>query len=343
MVWIHSEDSGWVEVDDPPLSAATAGQQDHSDPWQLAGAIADPPTDPPPDFGPRTVSRQAIPRTARPWRNCLASVALVNEINQKYPNRDRASDGTIGDAAHAARTSDHNPWVVIMEAGREMGIVRARDIDRDGVPMADIMEYLRRRAEAGDPRLTGGGYLIYNRRISSRDFKTWRVYNGSNPHTSHGHVSFSQDRAGYDSTAPWGISTGTPGVIPGGDDFLPALNDNEQRELLNLVRNLNFQMFEGEGQAMGAGRPGWATWKGGTGEILTPVDYWRRANVQLEDLRRQIANQGSGQQAIDPEAFMATLAPLIRGAVLDALGEAEGAKADEIIEMMGQRLIGQEG
>lgn len=342
MAWIHTQDQGWVEVDDPPVRAVTAGEEPHQDPWAYAGEEADPPSDPEPWDRHEPIeyyARSAAVRTARPWRNCLASVTLINEINQKWPNRDKASDGTIGDAAHAARTSDHNPWVVVVEAGREVGVVRARDIDRDGVPMAELMEDLRRRAEAGDPRLAGGGYLIYNRRISSKDFKTWRTYTGSNPHTSHGHISFSLNRAGYDSTAPWGI--GTPVAPVGGDDFLAALNDNEQRELLDLVRNLNFQLFEGEGRKIGAGRPGWATWKGGTGEVLTVVDLLRRANVQLEDLKRQTANSTA---EFDPHEFIDTLAPLIRGAVLDALGQAEGAKADEIIRAMGQRLIGsQEG
>jgi hypothetical protein len=339
MPWLHLEGDGWIEVDDPPRTAVTAGTQPHDDPWQFAGEEADPPEDPAEwdRYEPTHVSIGAVPRTARPWRNCLASVTLINEINQAYPNRDKTSDGTIGDAAHAARTSDHNPWVIILEAGREMGIVRARDIDRDGLPLADIMENLRKRAEAGDPRLAGGGYLIYNRRISSRDFKAWRVYTGTNPHTSHGHVSFSQNRAGYDSTAPWGIATAGKAPI-GGDDFLAALNENEQRELLALVRNLNFQLFEGEGQRIGAGRPGWATWKGGTGEVLTAIDLLRRANVQLEDLKRQVVTVADTE--FDPQEFINALTPLIRGAVLDVLGEWEQAKADEIIELMGQRLIG---
>lgn len=138
------------------------------------------------------------------WRNCKASETLRAAVDAKWPKRDRASDGTIGDAAHATRSSDHNPWVVL----NGVGIVRARDIDRDGISAAWLAEKLRKLGAAGDPRLAGGGYVIYNRRITSADFKTWRVYTGSNPHTSHVHVSFSLNRAGYDSAAAWKFLTG---------------------------------------------------------------------------------------------------------------------------------------
>ena len=143
------------------------------------------------------------------WRNCRASLTLIAEINARWPGRDRASDGTIGDAAHATRTTDHNPWVIV--AGT--GVVRARDIDRDGVDMPSLMEHLRRLGAAGDPRLTGGGYLIYQSRITLPDFRGWAKYLGSNPHDKHGHVSFSRNAAGFDSAAPWHIvPPGTSGA-----------------------------------------------------------------------------------------------------------------------------------
>lgn len=133
------------------------------------------------------------------WRNCNASVALVNAVNAKWPNRDKASDGTIGDAAHASRDSDHNPWIVV--AG--VGVVRARDIDKDGIDADWLAEELRKLGAAGDPRLAGGGYVIWNRRITTPDFKGWKAYTGSNPHDKHIHVSFSRNEAGFDSNASW--------------------------------------------------------------------------------------------------------------------------------------------
>lgn len=137
------------------------------------------------------------------WRNCNASMRLLDFVNTRWPKRDKTSDGTIGDAAHATRTSDHNPWVKV----GTMGVVRARDIDKDGIDAPWLAEELRKMGERGDPRLAGGGYVIFNKRITSPDFKGWKAYTGTNPHTAHIHVSFSLNQAGYDSNAPWVIGT----------------------------------------------------------------------------------------------------------------------------------------
>lgn len=133
------------------------------------------------------------------WRLARALVALRADVNARWPNRDRKSDGTIGDAAHASRSSDHNPWVII----GGMGVVRALDIDVDGIDAGWLFEQLRQAGARGDRRLAGGGYLILNRRITAPDFSGWRVYTGSNPHTQHGHVSFSRNASGFDDPAPW--------------------------------------------------------------------------------------------------------------------------------------------
>src|SRR4051812_32280151 len=43
------------------------------------------------------------------WRPAKSLVVLRQQANELWPNRSRASDGLIGDAAHAATPSDHNP------------------------------------------------------------------------------------------------------------------------------------------------------------------------------------------------------------------------------------------
>ena len=57
------------------------------------------------------------------WRNTAAALKLREQVNARWPDRDKRSDGTIGDTAHAARKSDHNP-----DAD---GWVKALDIDAD--------------------------------------------------------------------------------------------------------------------------------------------------------------------------------------------------------------------
>ena len=62
-------------------------------------------------------------------RNRLAKslVTLIDDIVERFPGRDDQNDGTIGDAAHQTRESDHNPHV--RQDG--MGIVTALDITHD--------------------------------------------------------------------------------------------------------------------------------------------------------------------------------------------------------------------
>ena len=113
---------------------------------------------------------------------CKAGVQLREQIDDAFPDRDRASDGWIGDTKHAARKSDHNPTVE--------GIVRAIDIDADlraHKPEAfDLADQLRLLARS-DKRIS---YIIFNGKIASykRNYK-WRKYTGINPHKTHIHIS----------------------------------------------------------------------------------------------------------------------------------------------------------
>lgn len=143
------------------------------------------------------------------WRLANALVDLRNEVNTRWPGRDKSSDGTIGDAAHASRSSDHNPWV---KDSAGVGVVRAIDVDVDGIDSGWLAEYLRQRGQGGDRRLTGGGYVILNRRITNSDFSGWHAYTGSNPHTSHVHTSFSLTH--YDDRGSWGIAGGSGPAPP---------------------------------------------------------------------------------------------------------------------------------
>mgnify|MGYP001562524195 CR=1 FL=1 len=57
------------------------------------------------------------------WRVAKSLDVLLAQINALSPNRDKSSDGSIGDANHSARTSDHNP--------DDAGVVKARDFSND--------------------------------------------------------------------------------------------------------------------------------------------------------------------------------------------------------------------
>lgn len=132
---------------------------------------------------------------------CAESLmALKGEIDSLYPRRDSSSDGWIGDTSHAARKSDHNP-----DYSRN-GVVRARDFDKDGIPIDKIVAYIVKRGQAGDARLKNGAYLIYNGVIWSAAYG-WRgrAYSGPNPHTGHFHLSVTNEKRWYDSVVGWGL------------------------------------------------------------------------------------------------------------------------------------------
>ena len=119
---------------------------------------------------------------------CKAGQQLREQVDDSYPDRDRRSDGWIGDVRHSARVSDHNP--------DEQGIVRAIDIDRDlsGVSkpdlMPDVADQIRLCAKAGDKRIA---YVIFDGRIASaKKGWAWRPYTGSNKHNHHCHISFTK-------------------------------------------------------------------------------------------------------------------------------------------------------
>lgn len=144
------------------------------------------------------------------WRVAASLIDFRSEVNARWPNRDHRSDGFLGDAAHATRESDHNPWVI---DSKGVGVVRAADTDVDGIDAAWLAEHIRRLGAAGDLRLNPGGYVIFNGRIAgSHTGWAWHVYTGPNPHRSHIHMSVSLRQSGYDSQSVWGIITTTGGL-----------------------------------------------------------------------------------------------------------------------------------
>jgi len=114
------------------------------------------------------------------WRLAKSLVQLRNQINQKWPTRSRKSDGAVGDRAHAARASDHNP------RGPNK-TVHAIDVTHSPSTGFDVHALADRLRQSKDPRIS---YLISARRIASAKANWgWRVYRGSNPHQGHLHIS----------------------------------------------------------------------------------------------------------------------------------------------------------
>ena len=113
-------------------------------------------------------------------------VQLREQADDAYPDRKRDSDGTIGDAKHSTRKSDHNP-------DPDSGYIRAIDLDADFDKQASTAAYIAdqiRIAAKSDKRIA---YVIFNHKIASaRSLWRWRKYTGVNPHTKHIHISFTK-------------------------------------------------------------------------------------------------------------------------------------------------------
>lgn len=141
---------------------------------------------------------------AASWRVAKSLLALQRQVNTKAPRRSKASDGTIGDAAHATRSSDHNPWVV--DGGT--GVVTALDITHDPANGCDAGALAESIRAGQDSRVK---YVIWNRRIANSSpidgaaAWSWRPYSGTNPHTKHVHISVLAKKSAYDSEAAWPI------------------------------------------------------------------------------------------------------------------------------------------
>ena len=113
-------------------------------------------------------------------------IQFREQADDAYPDRDRNSDGTYGDARHSKTKSDHNACPIT-------GFVRAFDLDAslDGKDATAhyLADQIRTHAKS-DKRIA---YVIFNKRIASkRSFWRWVKYRGVNPHIKHIHISFSE-------------------------------------------------------------------------------------------------------------------------------------------------------
>jgi hypothetical protein len=123
---------------------------------------------------------------------CKAGQQLREQFDDTFPDRDRRSDGWVGDTRHSARPSDHNPdWKNAVDG---IAYVRAIDVDRDvsgtAKPdlMPDIADQLRLYAKSGKGNIS---YIIFDGKIaSSKKRWAWRPYSGINAHRHHLHCSF---------------------------------------------------------------------------------------------------------------------------------------------------------
>lgn len=134
------------------------------------------------------------------WRLAESLKKLREQINEAYPDRSKASDGSIGDTAHSSRTSDHNP--------NAAGVVCAIDVTHDPRSGCTGDRLAAALIKSRDPRIK---YIIWNRRIvfsygvRNKPAWTWLPYTGVNAHAHHIHISVGSEKVRYDDRAEWDL------------------------------------------------------------------------------------------------------------------------------------------
>ncbi len=133
-----------------------------------------------------------------PVVQCLEDLRM--QLNTIAPDRDKTSDGGVGDTAHKLRRSSHNDdetGVPEWSDPDSKGEIRARDFDKDlrrpGLSMMTVVLWLVAGAKRGE--FWWLRYIIFDGFIWHKN-SGWerRDYNGDNQHKEHAHVNsdFSQ-------------------------------------------------------------------------------------------------------------------------------------------------------
>lgn len=165
------------------------------------------------------------------WYTAPSARKFADQFAPDWPRRG-SKDGSVGDTAHGARVSDHNPDY------KNGGVVRAVDVDIKGRDKAAMIA-----AAIRDPRTR---YLISDGRIWQNPAVYpgrggWHKYNGSDGHYGHVHLSIRHAKKYENDTSPWGQSSTPTPTPPKEEEFIMATKE----ELADVLFRTNFTKPDG--------------------------------------------------------------------------------------------------
>jgi len=189
------------------------------------------------------------------WKPVAGITTLRKQVDERWPKRDKRSDGIVGDLAHQGRPSDHNP--------DSRGYVHALDLDEDfrgsendNRWYAEQLIAYARTKRSGYQRLKN---VVYENRVASGTYAdhnwTWR--DGDYGHTRHIHTSFTtkgeSDGSEFDIPILYGKAGLWDGAVPFYDILKNASVTGEKNKatwrLACRLAELGF--FEGPVQPLG--------------------------------------------------------------------------------------------
>lgn len=146
-------------------------------------------------------------QNGRNWSLAYCLRELEKEANALAPNRSKASDGSIGDAAHASRTSAHNPdadgWVCALDLTHDPANgFDARHI-ADTIAERIVDGHETRVAGIGDWNVTTGRERWFALRNGVWSWRDADLHGGS--HITHIHLEVKHSDSARNPTDPWEI------------------------------------------------------------------------------------------------------------------------------------------
>lgn len=185
-----------------------------------------------------------VAKAGRGWVLAPSLVTLIDQVDDLFPGRDRASDGSIGDPAHQTRKSGHNP-------GRG-SYVHALDITHDPANGFDSYAFADLVRQRQDPRIK---FVISHGRWFKSYGPTpwqWRAYDGPSGHFQHVHIEVNEDHEGeHDGSSWFGGQSFTQPSGGGAEVQLEVLRQGSQggqvRALQSLLNGIAGQGLDVDG------------------------------------------------------------------------------------------------